>query len=692
MLIPLFLSGENGYGMAEAPLPWNTDNPLGPSAGFYHRTQNMDCTQGGAVPAWKSAPVGEGRLYYDPAYCFPWEDATAAPLVVWAGGITPYRYQDGTATAETAFANPCTGGVIWDDGAGNSVLLVGFGDALAAKTRTRAGTWAAFTQDVKFGKIAQVGSDLYAQGDAGAYSSWKFMKCPAGNKPQEVTGWGAGIAVGSPTWPINQIVDCNGAALVCEADGVFRYDETESRCISIMPWLAQCPHPDNGKGAISAPGGAIVPLHDGSLWFTDGYNATRIDQEVRPNIDTASACGRKTWLLDAGDRIYAACDLYQATGTPTKVFTYDATGAGTWDDITALVIDNKFSTTEPIGGLGDQANDAIFVGSTKPIVGIKVTMGVVNAALNTWIPYYWNGAAWVELTSAPVDTTTTANGYGFAQNGVITDYTAIHNLAVSATLEATGHAGSGDATARYWLKFLRGGTAAMTAGATLAEVEVIYTRPRLDTPASTDYTHFDLQNTYSSHILVGKRTAERIVWHDSYFVPTKSHITGGCLTTTRVGASANRGSTLFMVSSYYASYVAMGVGQHPRMQTSPALVTSTYGGALLYPCRLPFPQRVKANYFLIDVRHMSASDTVAMYMRWDQNPFFEVGRSSAGPIKIDVRTRNSGIVLETAVSYVDAASTEMFAPEIRGIWVDVDLSGEGFDAVVNAPEEIPSVE
>lgn len=683
MRVILFSDGLKGFGVAEVTAPSESDRPVYPADGYYHRTMNMDCRFGGAVPAWRVKYVG-GNTNVDPVYCFNWRDNNDEPLVVFAGGTKPRRIQNGAATSETAFGAICTGGALWEDGSGNSVLIVGFDNAaVVSKRTTTADDWSA-TGDAKVGKIAAVGPDLYAQTDAGVFSSYKVAKCVAGNDPTDKSKWSAGERVGHPAWAINAIVDGGGYPVVGKPDGAFVWNNVDSRYDPILPFLENAPHPDNCKGMAAIAGGVFIPLADGSAWLFDGGSVRRVRESLSPNQDTVAALGRITAVVDTGSALYAPVATYvRKTQQVITSVKKDDGGSFTTDTNS---YDGSRATSFDVGSLGNTTADWLYIGSSVPLVGIGVVMGTLNTNSDNFDQVnYYDGAAWQMKTIS--DTTKTATSKSFAKDGVLA-------MAPTGTYDPTAQSKTTvDGVEAYWLRFRITATG-LSAGTTVLEFEAIPARPGLG--LSVDHTAFDLAAAGIPHILTGVRSGAGIIWHDHLAVPLWGNITVACLSDILPAERLNTGPTLVLCSQDIgATLVSLGTVDNPLVIPGPALADATSsweGESVLWPCRVRFPQRMRVNSFHIDVEHMDNADTLEVFMRWDQSPFFSAGTLKNSPGKIDVTAGGSGLSLEVAVAYDDVASTELFAPRIRRIEVEVEATGESFDAVPYLQERVPTVE
>lgn len=686
MRVILFEDGLKGFGIAEVRAPSDSDGTVYPAAGRYHRTYDMTCRGGGATPNVYGTSAA-CDLYAEPVACIAWQDNSSSPIIVVVGGKYGKRYQNGSVTSEQTLGAAAEGAALWEDGSGNGRIVVGCGSGDKAWVRDNAAAWTQASENVYLGKMAVVGPDLYAQTNAGAASTYKVSKCVAGNDPLKIAGseWSAGEPVGSPGWAINGMADAGGWVVVGKPDGVFVWNKVDSLYENLLPFLAHSPDPDNCKGMAAVSDGVLIPLADGSVWLYNGAMRL-VSGDFEPNRDTAAALGRNTCFVDTGRVTYAPVEVFHRTTQHRSVVVKKEDG-GVFTTLTTNLIDDDTSTTAAVGSLGATTEDYLYIGANIPILGAYIQIGTANTANDTFHEVdYYDGTSWVTVTSV-ADTTMGANGYSFEQDGYLgispgVTGTNFHTAQAKATV---------DSVERYWLRFRITATG-LSAGTTISEVSIQPSRPPLGGGTGLanilEVTGFDISGCVP-HVLAGVRKAGAIVWHDEITIAAWGNLTAGCFGVIGTGAAQEAGPKLVLAGARYLYILPAGPSNHPFL----GVVPHSFSG-ILWPCRVRFPERMKVERILLDIEHLDNADTVIVYMRWDQDPFFEAGtlRNSPGIVKPGHGTGRS---LEVAVYYKRRSPTsalELFAPRIREVAVDVERTGDPYDAVPYLQEKVPTVE
>jgi hypothetical protein len=378
--ITVFSGGEDGYGDAVAS-----------GRRSYAMTVNMDNrAPGRAVPS--VVPRGMGLKRSDIARevgaAFEWETSAGVPFILIAGaGIvdgavkrTVSKLQDGELTLEDSQSGTgYTGGFLYRYSGGQPDDAAAFfcnGDD--QNVIRRRNIVAGYDEDDgKAGLLAVVGSHGWRS------EGYKVAKLTINTDPATDANWGTAIPAGSPTYPVNTILELGGSPLLEKGDGVFKYNPAPGQATFQNMTRFVPAHKDNGKGGfIDGRGRAYYFTVDGDVLVLSfgSQSQQRPTRETKFSRDTPF--GRIGTMTADANYVYAAIDpgSVRVQGLGLKVLLYDAS-ADTYSDVTAGVVDKKKATSANLGSIGD-ADDFVYVGADEPIAGFYAEVLTANTGLS----------------------------------------------------------------------------------------------------------------------------------------------------------------------------------------------------------------------------------------------------------------------------------------------------------------------
>jgi hypothetical protein len=657
----------------------------------------------------------------DPARTIvPWVQGTPARPAPYFAHYTTVSYLRSGALATAA-----TGGAAitdlcrFEDGAGAAAIIVCYGNGDHIDRMAVNGTLTA-SSDIHLVYATMAGADLYGVTKKGVYSTYYVSKCPSGAAPETAANWEAGIPVGSPLYDINGICAIGSAVIVGKPEGLFVYRDTTGVYEDVMTFEKEI-HPDNGKGMFAGKGNVFYPTADGSLWMFDGVSAptdispkhsaywTRNNMHLRAPISAGCV---------AGDWVYVATTPGEGGWTQEHGLTVIkyVSGTTTYTDITANLVDGDLSTTAAIGGL--TTGDLLYIGADVPFEAIHFTIGTANTTANILgaspVPFYSSVTSdWESPTSVgTAGDNTYYGGYELSKDGYwrltgIQDY-GTHNVMGKVLVSGTGYAGS----TKYWARVVFTSNA-VSAGATLAEIKILPSRPPIKSGTFTDSggniaaTNGDLEYTGPDnagifpHILAGRIEGSEWVWYDLYTLQATGPVRAMalCEWDTKQGEE-NSGPRLVAITQHHVHTILLG---RSRMPGSPVNENYTDGVAMGTPVAYFMPtdlsddgalmstQKETAAYDILG-EYVNSADTLTVLQRFDHNPWDVAGASNTAPVRIDGAASGEGLVLETAVAYEDV-SVEIAGPRITAIDVEYEThEGANFDAHPQGNAVTPEVE
>ena len=389
----------------------------------YLKACNMDLRDGTIKPSPRQIRINSG-IPDDPApTMIRWtHDSNPA---AWYGQYLYLRTcQEGALTTEATVTATFTDICRFETGAGVAAMIGCYGNGDFIDSFDSAATATAST-DVKLVYATMAGADLYGVTNAGAYSTYHVSKCPASNNPLLAASWGTGLPVGSPMYPINSIRSLGKAIIVAKPEGIFVLDSTDNAYVDRLNCEVAV-HDDNGKGMFAGKGHVFIPMADGSLWMTDGYNIEDIGPKHfcihhrdNPHLRAPITAG-----CVAGDCVYVATAPWEVGWTQEfglTVYKY-VVGTTTYTDLTTNTTDGKLSTVGAVGSL--VSGNMIYVGADIPFEAVKFTIGTANttaAATISTAGFYstvTSTPGWYTNSLAYADGTRSA-GKTLAKNGYI---------------------------------------------------------------------------------------------------------------------------------------------------------------------------------------------------------------------------------------------------------------------------------
>ena len=667
----------------------------------YRSASNMDLRDGTIKPSprvLRKRTVQNGHLgnpaptivrwAYNTFAC-PWF-AVYDRLMVW---------NNGSEYAAAAVGGPATDICEFEDGSGGAALIFCYGNAdyIDRVSSTPAAT---ASTDVKLVFATMAGPDLYGITNAGAFSTYKVSKCPSGSDPKTAANWGLGYSVGSPLYPANSLRSFNGAPFVGKPEGLFVLNQTGDNYINRFKWLSKTPHTNNCKGMFEAKMGVVVPLADGSLWLTDGYNQTDISPRKYSvyHRDTPWLRSRITAGCDTGEWTLVATAPWEQGWTAGHGLTVYKCVADAYTDITTNLIDGNPSTTASIETMGDGVTDYLYFGADVPFEGVNIIMGTVATAGSTAStgPQYYGSGGWTTIKGTPdyLYRNDFKNSVYFAKSG-FTFWRNFYTAHSSMTKTTNGDT----LPSKYWVRFPVG-VVPVSAGATIAEVQILPSRPPISDDAALAYTGPDAAGRFS-HILAGRDGQNGWEWHDLFAIPVDSEIVAMAMVECDTAQTEeNVGPRLMMVGQHSRFYALMGLTDNPSSPVNENYADGNLGTPVVYfmPTELSDSESDRAtkqktvSAFDVYGEYVNTSDTLTMLCRTDHNPWDVAGYASTAPSHITGGTGSEGLVLETALAYEDPNATEIAGPRVTRVDVEFETASGDFDAHPQGNAVTPEIE
>jgi hypothetical protein len=648
----LFQDGSKGIGQSKL------------EEGTIHSSISWDCrTPGQAAPSFKhsTSPNSLGTtpwaLYNGQSTT--WLDSTDY-LLLHTQGAYVQKMQANVVSEDLIGGFSFTGSAMHDDGSGAAYWYLCAGTSEHIRRRTSAGVWTQ-DDDVHADLMRSINGDLYRTLGANIY------KCPAGSDPFTVANWSAAIQVGTPQWNITGLASAGNAPIVGKPDGLYRYNAADSKYEDVLLGsLKSCAHPDNGKGMSTWREFALYPLHDGGLLAFDGFRVYDWSptKDATPDRDTPYGF-RLTAFASAGPQgFYAAQDIGNVRTQQgiSKVYWFDATGAGTYNDITTNVTDSKPSTTGTVGPGG--AGDYLYVGADIKFRGVFFKQsGLSNTLLASGS--YYNGA-WTSVSQLGISY--------MIEDGCI--YSA---LSLSDWVPTTVNGVAG----KYWWRFSM--DSGFTGAGTLKELYIIPYRPAVGIVAGNDYTGLDRVNLLT-HILYCRPRGDNADWSD--LAALLLELPANRLEVTDAAITAdNTGSKLAVLSSLSYRYVLLGNRETPQLTPFPQCQKSATQVGVPYlelgGTDFDWPEKSKAlRKLFLHFDNLDDGDRVEVFCRWDQNTaWWKAVQSNTAPFTVEFPAYDAqqGVVCHVGISLNDAA-VESACPVLRLVEAEVEDMGD-FGAV-----------
>ena len=642
--------------------------------GTIHSSISWDCrTEGQAAPSLKHSTtptptfVGPTDIYNGQS--ISWLDATDYLLLHTQGPIVNKVQADAVATDLTG-ALTFTGSAMHDDGSGVAYWYLCAGTGEHIRRRTSAGVWTQ-DDDVHADLLCSINGVLYKTLGANIYT------CPAASDPFTAASWSAAaIQVGTPQWNCTGIASAGNAPIVGKPDGLYRYNAADSKYEDVLLGsLKSCAHPDNGKGMSTWREFALYPLHDGRLLAFDGYRVYDWSpiKNATPDRDTPYGF-RLTCFASAGPHgFYAAQDIGNVrTQRPISwVYWYDATGEGTYNNITTNVTDSKPSTTGTVGAV--DTNDFLYLGATTKFQGVYFSQTGTGTVTIT-DARYWNGAAWVSVTPVGLETLTI--------DGLVFSALSFSDWATTTVNSKAG---------LYWWRFyLTGGGTT-----TIKELYIIPHRPPVGIAAGNDYTGIDRVNLLS-HILYCRPRGDDADWSDLSGILLG--VPANRLEVSQAAVTAdNAGDKLAVLSAETYRYILLGSRATPQLTPFVQCQRSSTGIGVPYlelgGTDFGWPEKSKAlRKLFLHFDNLDDSDKVEVFCRWDQNTaWWKASQSNTGPFTVEFPNYDAqqGVVCHVGIALNDAA-VESACPVLRLVEAEVEDMGD-FGAIAQPLIATPEV-
>ena len=690
----IFGGGQGGYGDARLP-----DGVTPETNRRYHKAYNAYLERGPFVPAFKQYIVsGTDRINKFATRAVDWTESGkkgANRTLYYGADTTLYKFSNGAEASVFTVANAVFVDLLaWEDGSSNGALICSYGSTEFLRRMADSGTPTA-SSDVKVGYMAMAGPDLYAQTDAGTYSTYKVSKLPKGNDPKTASNWGSGEPVGSAAYKITGLAGFDIGPAVGKEEGLFIFDEQEGIYRNLLPFLEHNPHPDNGKGLTAVAGGVIYPVHDGSLWFSDGFSSVNITPLDGAQPDRNTPKGRIVSIIEKGRTILAVLtSYYQFTRSGNiRMRLFDDSGASFQNDDTN-VTDNKLSTAGTDLAGFDDANDFWYIGADFPIQALDFIFDTPNSSGSASLTVaYSTSSGFSSLTVADLTSDGTRT---FAKDGLLLAKPTVdmHNAMGKQTINGVS---------AYWWRLTVSGSA-VTAGTKIAEVRVMYTRADMGLE-DTDLSSID-QSSGTVHILAGLRTDRGIIWHDRYTLLPLSPIDFLALTGTDIGQPDNGGLSLMIGGRLERRVIPLSDTDEPLNSTFPVLNTndSLTPVAMVEMPRMrltepnnpddPRPRRIER--FDVEGEYLQAADKLVIGMRWDRHKWVLADTLNQLPGSARAPAGNVGHELDWWMALTDTNSTEHAAPRVNKVWAVWEYVGERDDrypgVTPQIDEQTPEIE
>ena len=640
--------------------------------GTIHSSISWDCrTLGQAAPSFKHTATGFGATAqsagpYD-GQSVQWLDATDY-LVLHTRGALVRMIQASSESTDLAGALTFTGSAMHDDGSGTAYWYLCAGTGEHIRRRTSAAVWTQ-DDDVHADLMRSVNSDLYRTLGSNVY------KCPAGSDPFTAANWSAAIQVGTPQWNITGLAAAGNAPIVGKPDGLYRYNAADSKYEDVLLGsLKSCAHADNGKGMATWREYALYPLHDGRLLAFNGftvYDWTPM-KDATPDRDTPYGF-RLTCFASAGpDGFYAGQDMFNVRTQQggIKVFFFDATGAGTYNDITTNTTDAKPSTTGTVGAT--DSGDYLYIGADVRFQGVYVQENASTLAISAID--YWNGTAWADAGSVQGMATWAGNGGFYVRE---TNSSWAKNTVNSVS--------------KYWWRITVGGGATSL----VKEFYIIPQRPPVGITAGNDYTGLDRVNLLS-HLLYCRPRETKATWFDvagfsMSSPPNRIEVSQAAITTD------NAGDKVFVFSSSSYKILLLGGRTTPQLTPFPQCQKSATNIGVPYlelgGTDFDWPEKSKAlRKLFLHFDNLDDGDTVEVFCRWDQNTaWWKAVQSNTGPFTVEFPAYDAqqGVIGHIGIALNDAA-VEAACPVLRLVEAEVEDMGD-FGAIAQPLIATPEV-
>ncbi|MCH7945997.1 MAG: hypothetical protein IIC73_08315, partial [Armatimonadetes bacterium] len=647
----------------------------------YHKAYNAYLERGPFVPAFKQYIVsGTDRINKFATRAVDWTESGKKGInrtLYYGADTTLYKFSNGAEASVFTVANAVFVDLLaWEDGSSNGALICSYGSTEFLRRMADSGTPTA-SSDVKVGYMAMAGPDLYAQTDAGTYSTYKVSKLPKGNDPKTASNWGSGEPVGSAAYKITGLAGFDIGIAVGKEEGLFIFDEQEGIYRNLLPFLEHNPHPDNGKGLTAVAGGVIYPVHDGSLWFSDGFSSVNITPLDGAHPDRDTPKGKIVSIIEKGGTILAALDsVYQLTRSGNIRMRLFDDSASTFQNDDTNVTDNKLSTAGTDLAGFDDANDFWYIGADFPIQSIEIVFDTPNSSGTASLTVAYSTASGFTVRS--IADLTHDGTRTFAKDGLLLQTAPFDMHTAMGKQKING-------VSAYWWRLTVSGSA-VTAGTKIAEVRVLYSRAAMAMETTDDLSGMDQASSFA-HILAGIRTDRGIIWHDRYVLSLQSPVDFIALTGTDIGQPDNGGLALVVGGRAERNVIPLNATDDPLATVFPVLNAKDAGVpvAMVQMPRMrlseprfpddPRPRHIER--FDVEGEYLQAADKLVIGMRWDRHKWVLADTLNQLPGSARAPAGNVGHELDWWMALTDTNSTEHAAPRVNKVWAVWDYVGEG---------------
>ena len=507
-LIPVVVFPNQGMGSGFGPTTRGVGEDGGLAPG-YSRTINITVLDGTRfAPSfannYRLSTYGS-VAHFPPSFLTPWRDNNGFPIAVMGLVGAAWLFAANAIASETdattaVYGNSC----LHDDGSGVELLYAGTftastGAAALLNRRTAAGAWTE-DADVNAKFIASVAGALWR-----ATSDYEVSVCPAASEPFTDTNWGSSIRVGTSAAKIVCIAGLGAAIVVFKEDGIYFYDEPETRFINryevpLSEYNFPFAKPDGEGGLYTATASELVHISQfGSI------DTIRLLEGKEPGRDIPSG-PIVDMTIDGADLLMLMEPAYRMAQPSGMKVIKTADNFSTFTDGTTNTTDGSPATGLSLNSLDTLANgDALLIGFDDQFLAVRAVMGTaVSAAVATMAGAVSTGAG----TWAGVNIDDGTASLPFSQGGVI----AIKpGSDLSTWVKATYNGFE-----KYWLRLTL--SAALSASVLLAEVFLAQKR---GAPAFVGTAVGDALATWEASgavakVLRGRRRGDTLVVDDIY--------------------------------------------------------------------------------------------------------------------------------------------------------------------------------
>ncbi|KKL08093.1 hypothetical protein LCGC14_2579330, partial [marine sediment metagenome] len=379
--ITLFAGGTDGYGDA-----------LNVGRDSYAWAIGFDFSARGRatlaiVPS--SVTTSSGGILTEIGAAFEFRNTAGDPLILVANGLANTTRRVGllenntyTPDDDSESGVAYTGGVLYQHDDSNADTEVAYfcngTGKTALRIRNRAGTFNTIgtaTAD----QLAVIGSDLWRVIDA-----YKLEKLVLGTFPGTEANWsGVRTRVGTPSFPINKVLEFGGAPIVLTGSGVYRYNPAPrtARFENLTPFVAA--HKDNGKGGFADGRGRIYyPTVNGNILVLS-FGSQSQQGPLRFNwIDRNTPWGTIGEMTADAEHIYASLEP-GSIRTQQLGLVMKSDDGGVFTTHTSAVTDQDYTTNADVSLLKFTALDFIYVGADEPFWGVWMDVLVATTGSAT---------------------------------------------------------------------------------------------------------------------------------------------------------------------------------------------------------------------------------------------------------------------------------------------------------------------